>query len=72
MINFSRRENDPYPDPSFDIRPIAFFKDPLTRQINEGVRINNSKADAGYLMNSKSEFRQGEVARVIMVRGLNN
>ena len=62
----------PGEEPSFDIRAVGFFKEPLTRQINEGVRINNTKAHAGYLMNSKSEHRQGEVPRVIMTRGLHN
>ena len=33
-------------------------------KINEGVRINNTKSDTGYPMNSKSEFQQGEVPRV--------
>ena len=29
------------------------------------------KIDEGYLMNSKAEYQQGEVARVVVVRGLN-
>ena len=53
----------------YNIKSTRFFKDPLTRQINEGVRINNSKSNPGLLMNSKSEFRQGEVARVVLVNG---
>ena len=56
--------------PQFEIKPTGFFKDPLTRQINEGVRINNSKSDPGHLINSKSEFRQGQVPRVVVLRGL--
>ena len=58
----------PNKEPNFDIKTTGFFKDPLTRQINEGVRINNSTAD--HLMNSKAEFRQGEVARTVIIRGL--
>ena len=46
--------------------------DPLTRQINEGVRINNTKSSLGMLMNSKAEFHQGAVARVTVERGLDN
>ena len=62
-----------HPDkaPNFDIKPVGFFQDVLTRQINEGVRINNSNSDQGYLMNSKSEFRQGEVPRIVITRGIN-
>ena len=52
------------------MKALQFYKDPLTRQINEGVRINNSRSTPGYLMNSKAEFRQGEVARVTITRGL--
>ena len=53
----------------FKIKATKFFKDPLTRQIDEGVRINNSQSSPDFLMNSKAEFRQGEVARVVLVRG---
>ena len=56
--------------PNYTMKALRFFKDPLTRQINEGVRINNSRSSPDYLMNSKSEFRQGEVARVTITRGL--
>ena len=55
----------------FDIRRTGSFQDPLSRQINEGVRINNSTADPGYLMNSKSEFHQGQVPRIVIMNGLN-
>ena len=57
-------------DPNYSMRVLQVFKDPLTRQVNEGVRINNNRSTPGYLMNSKSEFRQGEVARVTVTRGL--
>ena len=60
----------PNTEATFEIRPVEYFTDPLTRQINEGVRINNSKSDEGYLMNSKSEYRQGVVPRVAMISGL--
>ena len=33
-------------------------------KINKGVCINNTKSDTGYLMNSNSEFQQGDVPRV--------
>lgn len=60
----------PGEDPNFDVRITGRFKDPLTRQINEGVRINNSKSNPGYLMNSKAEFRQGVVPRAAVITGL--
>ena len=60
----------PNTEPKFDIKPVGYFQDPLSRQINKGVRINNSKSDQGYLINSKAEFHQGEVPRVVVTRGL--
>ena len=53
----------------YSYEPMAFFRDPLTRQINEGVRINSSLG-MYTLMNSKAEFRQGSVSRVEVMRGL--
>jgi hypothetical protein len=58
--------------PAFSTKVTKFFSDPLTRQINEGVRINHSKSSLGFLMNSKSEFHQGAVPRVTVNRGLGN
>ena len=50
-----------------------FFRDPLTGQIHEGVRINKSLEDTNCkLMNSKSEFRQGVVPRIEIKIGLNS
>ena len=52
--------------------PIKLFRDPLTRQINEGVKINQSLADEQCtLLNSLAKFMQGAVSRVEIVRGLN-
>ena len=42
----------------------------MDKGIFEGVSINRSPSSPGLLMNSKAEYRQGEVARVVMVRGL--
>ena len=44
----------------------------MSKQIFEGVSINNSPSSPGLLMNSKAEYRQGEVARVVLVRGFAN
>ena len=40
------------------------FKDALTRQANEGVRINNRKNEE--ILNSKSEFNHPLTARVVV------
>ena len=47
-----------------------FFKDVMSQQIFEGVSINNTPSTPGYLMNSRAEFEQGAVARVVVARGL--
>ena len=60
----------PGQEPNFITKATKFFSGPLTRQINEGVRINNTKSSPGMLMNSKAEFHQGAVARVTVERGL--
>ena len=54
----------------FRITKTGSFRDPLSRQVNEGVRINNSPSHPGYLMNSKAEFHQGQVPRVVITSGL--
>ena len=59
-------------EPNFIMRATKFFSNPLTRQINKGVRINNTKSSLGMLMNSKAEFNQGAFARVTVERGLDN
>ncbi len=41
---------------------LQSFHSAMARQVNEGVRINRSKADC--LMNSKSEFHQHPVVKV--------
>ena len=40
------------------------FKDPLTRQANEAVRINQRNKNIGELLNSKSEFNHPPLGRV--------
>jgi hypothetical protein len=57
--------------PVFEFRQEKIFSDPVSKQIFEGVSINHSPSSPGLLMNSKAEYRQGEVARVIIARGLN-
>ena len=44
------------------------FNSCLQRQVNEAVRITNSKAEV--VMNSKSEFHQAPIVRVAVEAGL--
>ena len=52
----------------FSMRVLGSFQSSMARQVNEGVRIKRSKADC--LMNSKSEFHQHPVVRVVPMRGI--
>ena len=52
----------------FSMKVLGSFQSTMARQVNEGVRIKRSKADC--LMNSKSEFHQHPVVRVVPVRGI--
>ena len=52
----------------FSMEVLQSFHSSMARQVNEGVRIKRSKADC--LMNSKSEFHQHPVVRVVPMRGL--
>ena len=56
--------------PEFQFRAEKFFSDATSAQIFEGVSINHTPSSEGFLMNSKAEYQQGEVARVVIVRGL--
>ena len=56
--------------PQFEFRAEKFFGNAMEQGIYEGVSINHSPSSPGLLMNSRAEFRQGEVARVVLVRGL--
>ena len=42
------------------------FRDPLTRQANEAVRISHRSKNQGELLNSKSEFNHPPVARIVI------
>ena len=57
---------------TYSYEPMGFFQDPLTRQVNEGVRINQSIAEGARcpIMNSRAEFQQGSVPRIEIVRGM--
>ena len=47
-----------------------FFHEASSHQIYEGVCIKNTPSSTGYLMNSRAEFDQGAVARVVVARVL--
>ena len=51
---------------AFNMKILQTFKKPLERKITEAVLINNSKANIK--MNSKAEFHQPAVTRVITTR----
>jgi hypothetical protein len=46
------------------------FRDTLSHQIYEGVCINRSPSTPGYLMNSRAEYEQHGVARLVVAQGL--
>ena len=45
---------------------IKKFRDPLTRQANEAVRIAQRSKNQGELLNSKSEFNHPPVNRIVV------
>ena len=51
-------------DVIFEMKISGIFKDALSRQANEAVRINSRKN--GEILNSKSEFNHPPVARVVV------
>ena len=53
---------------SFSMKILTRHRDPLSRLIAEGVRINH--LDPSSILNSKSEFRQPKVSRVSLARSL--
>ena len=52
----------------FSMEVVGSFHSCLERQINEAVRITSSQAD--FIMNSKSEFHQAPIVRVVTTNGL--
>ena len=53
---------------NFSMKQTNVFKSCLVRQVNEAVRIEMSTADC--VMNSKAEFHQAPLIRVVPVTGL--
>ena len=50
------------------MRALGSYQSCLVRQVNEAVRIGSSKAEC--IMNSKAEFHQAPLVRVVTVVGL--
>ena len=68
---FKHQENHHNGDrPAYEFKSEEFFINSLEKGIFEGVYIDHSPSSPGLLMNSKAEYRQGEVRRVAIVRGL--
>jgi hypothetical protein len=47
------------------------FRDPLTRQANEAIRIKYRSKNPGELLNSKSEFNHPPLSRVVVEKKKN-
>ena len=54
----------------FTMTALGSFRSCLKRQVNESVRISSSQADI--LLNSKSEFHQAPLTRLVAFTGLHN
>ena len=56
--------NNEHPDekPDWQFQILSTFQDPLTRQVNEAVRINNLPVNS--VLNSKSEFNHAPLNRI--------
>jgi hypothetical protein len=57
-------------DCRFEFTAEKFFRDAMSHQIYEGVAINRSPSTPGLLMNSRAEYDQGQVARLVVAHGL--
>ena len=69
-LNKHEQLHHPGQKADFQFQVERTFQDPASKQLYEGVCINRSPSTPGFLMNSKAEYKQGEVARVEVVRGL--
>ena len=55
-------------DVSFSMKVVDYFRDPLSRQVNEAVRIN--RCEAGTQLNSKSEWHGPATVRLVAEGGV--
>ena len=54
----------------YKLKAKKFFREPVMHQIYKGVCINRSASKTGFLMNSKAEYHQGQVFRLVIDQGL--
>ena len=67
---YKHKHNDlPHEDMKFSMRITKRFRDPLSRQANEAVRISGRKKSE--LLNSKIEFNHPPIARISVERNKN-
>ena len=66
-VLWKHKENE-HKDEDMNMKMIITkkFKDPLSRQANEAVRISNRSGKTGELLNSKSEFHHPPVGRIMV------
>ena len=69
FINNHQVESHEGVDPNFSVRVVGSYKDPLSRQVAEGVLITNTKTK---VLNSKSEIRQPPIVRLRREVGMGN
>ena len=60
----------PNQEPRFAFKAEKFFKDACSHQIDEGVCINHSPSTPGYLINSRAQYEQDGVVRLVVAHGL--
>ena len=60
----------PTKEPKYQFKAKKFLTTPMEKSIYEGVSINNSPSNPGHFKSSKTEYKQGKVARVVLARGL--
>ena len=56
-----QEERHPGDQPDYKVSVVGSYRDPLSRQVAEGVLITRCKEE---ILNSKSEFRQPPIVRV--------
>ena len=61
FINNHQTESHEGSDPEFSVKVVGSYKDPLSRQVAEGVLITNTRTK---ILNSKSEIRQPPIVRL--------
>ena len=67
MYKHAQTHHNTRRDVEFSMKITGSFHDPLSRQVEEGVRINRSKADIK--LNSKSEWHGPATVRLVVEAG---